>query len=125
MKSFNKNIISKSITYENKISKDKWLKLQEIIRVSGVDIKIDRDNEMFLSIEGEERADIELFPLKNQYNGEFVHVQLWYYTFFNERLNNKYLETNHSFSGIPATLEFINSLYRDVKFDKKYKELNI
>lgn len=120
MNTFNKSLIRKSLTYEKTIAKDKWIKLQELIRESGVNIKIDRNDEMFLTVDY--KVDIELYPLNNDYNGEFVHVQLWYYKFEAERLNQIHLETSHNFSGIPAAFEYINRIYWDVNIDKRLKE---
>lgn len=119
MKTIQKRFIQKSLTYDKQLSSDKWYKLKELIRESGIDIKIDRDNEMFLTID--DKADIELYPL-HDYNGEFVHIQLWYYKFRSDRLNQLHLEKHHNYSGIPAAMEYINTIYRDVNMDKKLKE---
>lgn len=118
MKTIQKRFIQKSLTYDKQLSSNKWYKLKELIRESGIDIKIDRDNEMFLTID--DRADIELYPL-HDYNGEFVHIQLWYYKFRSDRLNQLHLEKHRNYSGIPAAMEYINTIYRDVNMDKKLK----
>ena len=91
MLTIHRPIFNKGITFEKKIAKEKWNKLVELIEESKVPVKhkSETGREIFLTIIDENIADIELY-----YNfgieGEFVHIQLWYYRFQLISLNEKH-----------------------------------
>ena len=120
MLTIHRPIFNKGITFEKKIAKEKWDKLVELIEESKVPIKhkSETGNEIFLAIIDENIADIELY-----YNfcnkGEFVHNQIWYYRFKLIALNEKHNEKNHNFKSIHEAMEYINSILRDIAFDRK------
>lgn len=120
MLTIHRPIFNKGITFEKKLAKEKWDKLVELLEESQMMIKqkSESGNEIFLRIIDEELADIELY-----YNfgikGEFVHIQLWYYRFQLIELNEKHNEKNHNFKSIHEAMEYINSILRDIAFDRK------
>lgn len=124
MKKIQKQYINKAINSEKKITKEKWGRLKEIIRESGLPIKNDSKDEMFIKIEGETKADIELYPT-SLLNGGFVVIHLWYYDFQNETLARKYKSRKNELSGIPEALERINSILWDIQRDKQYQNFDV
>lgn len=124
MKKIQKRYINKGKTFEKKIAQMKWDKLREIIRESGIIIKIDSEHEMWLEITPDSAAEIELYPHR-LLNGEFVQIKLWDYQFNLEGLKNRYRElgiNQRCISGIPEALQHINRILKDVRTDIKYKD---
>ncbi|MEX6261402.1 hypothetical protein AB6F19_04785 [Staphylococcus haemolyticus] len=124
MKKIQKQYINKGRTFEKKVAQMKWDKLRELIRESGIFIKIDSEHEMWLKITPDSAAEIELYPHR-LLNGEFVQIKLWDYQFNLEGLKNRYREYGNSqkaISGIPEALQQINRILKDVRTDIKYKE---
>ena len=119
MKTIQKKIFIKSLTFEKQIAEQKWNKLKEMIKLSGVAIKSIEGDTIFLDIEGEDKADIEMFLAHTSF-GDFVHIQLWYYTFNSENMRNKHYGKNHRYNDIPSAINYINSIYEDIKMDKRY-----
>ncbi|WP_016911419.1 hypothetical protein [Mammaliicoccus vitulinus] len=121
MKKIRKQYINKARTVEKKIANEKWNKLREIIRESGISIKIDTEYEMWLNVAPNSTAEIELYPHR-LLNGEFVHIMVWSYQFKSEILANKYRGSDRSqrnVSGIPEALQCINRILEDIRFDIK------
>lgn len=120
MLTIHRPIFNKGITFEKKIAKEKWNKLVELIEESKVPVKhkSETGREIFLTIIDENIADIELY-----YNfgieGEFVHIQLWYYRFQLISLNEKHNEKNHNFKSIHEAMNYINVILKDIAFDRK------
>lgn len=123
MKKIQKQYVNKGKNFEKKIAKEKWDKLRELIRESGIYIKIDSEHEMWLEITPDSAAEIELYPHK-LLNGEFVQIKLWDYQFNLEGLKNRYKElgiNQRAISGIPEALQHINRILKDVRMDLNYK----
>ncbi|MEX3423433.1 hypothetical protein QJ731_02750 [Staphylococcus hominis] len=123
MKKIQKQYIYKGKTFEKKIAQMKWDKLRELIRESGIIVKIDSEHEMWLEITPDSAAEIELYPHR-LLNGEFVQIKLWDYQFNLEGLKNRYRESEinqRGISGIPEALQHINRILKDVRTDVKYK----
>lgn len=123
MKKIQKQYVNKGKNFEKKIAKEKWDKLRELIRESGIFIKIDSEHEMWLEITPDSAAEIELYPHK-LLNGEFVQIKLWDYQFNLEGLKNRYKElgiNQRAISGIPEALQHINRILKDVRMDLNYK----
>ncbi|AWI45191.1 hypothetical protein BJG88_10780 [Staphylococcus nepalensis] len=121
MKKIQKQYINKARTFEKKIAKEKWNKLREIIRESGVSVKIDREHEMWLNVAPNSNAEIELYPYR-LLNGEFVHIKIWSYQFKSEILKERYFGSDRNqrdISGIPEALLYINRILEDIRFDIK------
>ncbi|MCJ0960918.1 hypothetical protein MTW73_11200 [Staphylococcus haemolyticus] len=120
MKTIHRPIFNKGYTFERKAAREKWLKLVELLKETDLTIKNESEtgNEMFISIPGEDIADIELY-FKPEINGEFVHIQLWYYRFNLSALDQKHNEKNHNFKSLHEAMEYINSILRDITFDRK------
>lgn len=124
MKKIQKQYINKARTFEKKITNEKWNKLREIIRESGLSIKIDSDHEMWLNVAPNSSAEIELYP-HHLSNGEFVHIKIWSYQFKSEILEEKYYGSDRNqrdISGIPEALLYINRILKDIRFDIKNGE---
>ncbi|MEB7657623.1 hypothetical protein NGB24_07120 [Mammaliicoccus vitulinus] len=117
MKTIQKNTFNKSLTFEKQIAKQKWDKFKELIQQSGVAIKSIEEDTILLKIEGEERADIEMFSVHTAF-GDFVHIQLWYYYFNSESINEKHRRKSNRYNDIPSAFAYINSIYEDIKMDK-------
>lgn len=104
---------------DQKYAKTKWTEFKEILNKYGYPIKKDNGNEIFLSIKGESKADIEIFQITK--NGDvFVHIELWYYEFSNEKLTKKYYGSPmRRYSGLLEAISYINQIYTDIERDKK------
>ncbi|WP_398574065.1 hypothetical protein [Staphylococcus equorum] len=120
MLTIHRPIFNKANTFEKNISKMKWNKLVELIEESKVPIKVksEDNSEVFLTIIDENLADIELY-YKFDVNGNFVHIQLWYYNFQLISLNEKHNEKNHNFKSINEAMNYINVILKDIAFDRK------
>lgn len=118
MKTIQKHIVNKGLTYEKQVAFDKWKKFKALIMESDIEIKSVSENEILLYIENVKKSDIEIFPVHGV-GSEFVHIQLWYYEFNLQEIENKHNYHNHRFSSIPEAIAYINSIYRDIKIDKK------
>lgn len=120
MLTIHRPIFNKGVTFEKKQAWEKWNKLVELLEESTVNVKYKSESgrEIFLSIIDENVADIELF-----YNfgieGEFVHIQLWYYRFNLSALDQKHNGNHHNFKSLHEAMEYINSILRDIAFDRK------
>ncbi|MBO0376889.1 hypothetical protein [Staphylococcus warneri] len=120
MRTIQRPIFNKGYTFERKAAHEKWLKLVNLLKQTDLPIKYESEteNEMFIIIPGENIADIELY-FKPEINGEFVHIQLWYYRFKIRKIEEKHNEQNHNFKSIYDAMTYINSILRDVAFDRK------
>ncbi|PTJ26013.1 hypothetical protein BU035_10055 [Staphylococcus simulans] len=121
----NKATINKARTFEKKLGKQKWDKLKSLLLQTRHDVVKNGENELFLKIPGEKRADIEIFPKYNVHTWDqsFVHVQLWFYDFkttrFQEEFNkNEEREHNNTVEAMNH-INFILDIIREEK--KLYK----
>lgn len=117
MKTIQKHIFNKGLTYEKQAANNKWEKFKMLIIESGIAIKSVSDNEILLYIENTKKADIEIFPVHG-IGSEFVHIQLWYYKFKLPEVEVKHQNHNHRFCSIPGAIRYLNSIYMDIKMDK-------
>lgn len=104
-----KKAYEKAISLQKKINKQSWQALQEIVR-NNYDLKIDSDNEMYIRIPGEDKADIEIIPSTQGYN--FARIQLWYFSELEE------IDNQCEISTLPDAVDRIDLILHSVK---KYK----
>lgn len=122
----NKTIINKARTFEKKLGKQEWNKFKELLLKTKHKIKHSSDNEMFLKIPGEERADIEIFPIYefNTWDQSFIHIQLWFYDFKTDRFKELFdKEEKHQHNNIVEALNYINFILRIIRDDKRLYKL--
>lgn len=106
---------------EEQYAKTKWDEFKGMIKVHGYPIKKDNGHEMFLSIEGESKADIEIFQITKNAD-VFAHIELWYYEFEKEKLTDKYYQNpTRRYSSLLDAISYINKIYDDIKLDKEFK----
>ncbi|UXS76351.1 hypothetical protein [Staphylococcus chromogenes] len=123
----NKTIINKARTFEKKLGKQKWNKFKELLLQTKYKIVHLSDSELFLKIPGEERADIEIFPIYelNTWDQSFIHIQLWFYDFktdgFKELFDKK---EKHQHNNIVEALNYINFILSIIQEDKRLYEQN-
>lgn len=108
----------KGLKAEKKYTAGRWKDLKSILRTSGLDVAIYPD-EMFVKIEGDDKADIELFPTPTGEDEGFVFINLWYYEFNSKTLEVKDRKRKQRYSTIPDALMGIHSILEDVQLDMK------
>ena len=103
--------LDKAVRIERQNARTKWDDLVELLKDGGYPIKMDNDNSLLLSIDGEPYADIEVYFTGN--NGQdFVSIHLWHYQFVNPDFEVKYMREPVSLYGnLVDAVTYINELY--------------
>lgn len=104
----------KAKSIDKHMYKQLWQDLKELI-VKEYSVKVEKENELFIRIKGEETADIEVFP-----TNDYIHVQLWYYD-LPEHLAKQH-EKNCFYTATEVINE-INSIEYSIKRARKYYDL--
>ena len=120
MKAIQRSTFNKAHTFEKKAALEKWNKFVELLESSTLTTKNKSESgkEIYIVIEGEDKADIELY-FNPTINGYFAHVELWYYQFKLISMNNKHNKETHNFKSIHQAFRYINELLEDIKWDRK------
>ena len=104
----------KAKTIDKYMYKQLWQDLKELISKE-YDVKVEKENELFIRIKGEKTADIEVFP-----TNDYIHVQLWYYD-LPKHLAKRH-EKNYFYTATEVINE-INSIEYSIKQARKYYDL--
>ena len=110
--------LGKAIRFENQNARTKWEYFVHLLKIGGYPIKLENDNSLLLSIEGEQHADIEVyFAGKN--GVDFVSIHLWHYQFDNPEVEVKYVrEPVTSYGNLADAITYINKLYRLISVER-------
>ena len=109
-----KKAFSKAESVDKRISKEQWTKLVEILE-ENYSVKSKGENEIFLNIPNEAKADIEIF-LSGSPAVHTFHVQLWY---FDLPENFKHLRVGQLYT-LRSVISHIDELLRTVKGIRKF-----
>lgn len=124
----NKSVINKGRTFQKKIGKQEWMKFKELLLQTKLNIVQHSENELFVKIPGEERADIEIFPIYNIYtwNQSFVHIQLWFYDFKTKKCKDWFKENgNLQHDNIVEAMNYINDIIHVIAVDKRLNKIEV
>lgn len=104
----------KARTIDKRTYKQLWQELKELI-VKEYEVRVMKEDELFISIAGEETADIEVFR-----GNDYIHVQLWYYD-LPEHLAKKHEQ--HQFKTATDVINEIDHINCSIKEAKKHSKL--
>lgn len=110
--------LDKAFRLERQIAKSKWEHFVELLKSGGYPIKLENDNSLLLSIDGDPYADIEVFYAGD--NGQdFVSIHLWHYQFDNPEVEVKYIrEPVTLYGNLVDAISYINKLYRLISVER-------
>lgn len=112
------NILNKAHTQDKAHGKLKWEVLKKLLLESNLKVKEEHENYLTIDID-KTNGSIEVFPIYNikNFDGAFVHVQLWFYKFKSE--NDFYAREVKQKKTVSEALSYINYIIDVVTSDNK------
>ena len=121
MRNITKTTINKALDFEEKLAESKWNKFRELLSESKLNVVITSGSTLYIKIEGEDKADIEIFESSDT-NGRFVHIELWYYDFIKPEFTDYHRKRGgNDFKAVGQALNYIYTIIEDIQRDRKMR----